>query len=96
MDNRKDSALRSAVNRMAEAANAVVSRGLATEVAREAVCDALDLMRDRGWPPEQALATCKRVCDHAAAGESDAVSVTNKRAELAGHVVTWLIDCYFV
>ena len=98
MDKRKDPGLRAALDRMGQAATAVLSEphSVAVEEAKQPVCDAVNLMRDRGWPPERALGVCKRVCSHARMLTTDSRVASNKRAELANRRVAWLIDCYFV
>lgn len=83
---------------MAQAATAVLSDPYDSDVedAKQSVCDAINLMRDRGWPPERALGTCKRVCGHASPLTIGTRLASNKRAALANRMVAWLVDCYFV
>ncbi len=79
---------------MAHAAAAVLAESRSVEEIKAPACEAITLMRARGWPPEQALLTCKRVC------MSEGISIgtmsfQDNKAQLSDRLVSWLVDCYF-
>ncbi len=96
MELREDHTLRASMTVMGEAARTVyVDEAADPEAVKAAYCDAINLMRARGWPPERALMYCKRLSDADGLSRVDAPGERNRRTILQSRIVHWLVECYF-
>lgn len=94
---REDDELRAAVTHLVEVTRAFAAGEptVDADATREACCEAINLMRDREWSSERALANCRRVVDAGILPLVDRYGGRDRWLEIRSLLVNWVIECYY-